>query len=377
MIHKLLAALSPLTLLAASCGAHAAGDSAALAEQGLAVAPLATFDEPWAMAVLPNGGVLVTEKAGKLKLRRSDGRIQEIALPVPVDYGGQGGLGDIVLGPNFASDGRIFLSWAASGPNNTRGAKVGRGTLVLSSESPRIVDFRPFWQQVPMVAGRGHYSHRLTFSPDGKYLFIASGDRQKMQPAQDMASNLGKIVRIEVNGEAVPRDNPFAAQGGVAATIWSSGHRNILGLKFDASGRLWDLEHGPAGGDELNLVKQGANYGWPVVSQGDHYNGTRIPRHASRPEFAAPAISWNPVIAPGDMIFYSGKLWADWQGQAIIAGMDPGGLVRVAITGESASEVARHDMGKRIRSVAEAADGSLLLLEDGSGGRLLRVSKAK
>jgi glucose/arabinose dehydrogenase len=198
-----------------------------------------------------------------------------------------------------------------------------------------------------------------------------------MQPAQDMASNLGKIVRIEVNGEAVPRDNPFAAQGGVAATIWSSGHRNILGLKFDASGRLWDLEHGPAGGDELNLVKQGANYGWPVVSQGDHYNGTRIPRHASRPEFAAPAISWNPVIAPGDMIFYSGKLWADWKGQAIIAGMDPGGLVRVAITGESASEVARHDMGKRIRSVAEAADGSLLLLEDGSGGRLLRVSKAK
>lgn len=341
------------------------------------MASLATFDEPWAMAVLPDGGVLVTEKAGKLKLRRSDGRIQEIALPVPVDYGGQGGLGDIVLGPNFASDGRIFLSWAASGPNNTRGAEVGRGTLVLSGESPRIVDFRPFWQQVPMVTGRGHYSHRLAFSPEGKYLFIASGDRQKMQPAQDTASNLGKIVRIEVNGEAVPNDNPFAALGGVAATIWSSGHRNILGLKFDASGRLWDLEHGPAGGDELNLVKPGANYGWPLVSQGDHYNGTRIPRHATRPEFAAPAISWNPVIAPGDMIFYSGKLWADWKGQAIIAGMDPGGLVRVAITGESASEVARHDMGKRIRSVAEAADGSLLLLEDGSGGRLLRVSKAK
>lgn len=340
-----------------------------------AIEDLGTFNEPWAMAVLPDGAVLVTERSGKLLLRRADGAVQQVPLPVPVDYGGQGGLGDVVLAPSFASDGRIYLSWAAAGPDDTRGATVGRGKLVLDGDTPQIVDFRPFWTQVPKVSGRGHYSHRLTFSPDGKYLFIASGDRQKMTPAQDMAGNLGKIVRLEVAGEAVPSDNPFAAKGGVATTVWSLGHRNILGLKFDLQGRLWDIEHGPAGGDELNLVKPGSNYGWPVVSEGVHYDGREIPRHSTRPDLAAPAISWTPVIGPGDMIFCSGKMWPEWKGQALIAGLVSQGLVRVRIEGEAAREEARYPLGKRIRAIAEAPDGALYVLEDKAGGRLLRLSR--
>jgi aldose sugar dehydrogenase len=378
MTNKLLTALSPLALLAASCGATTAGESprpAGDAESVFAIEELGSFNEPWAMALLPDGAVLITEKSGKLLLRRPAGTVQQVALPVPVDYGGQGGLGDIVLSPGFAKDGRFYLSWAEAGSGDTRGAAVGRGTLVLDDANPRIVDFRPFWSQVPKVTGRGHYSHRMAISPDGKYLFIASGDRQKMAPAQDMTGNLGKIVRLDVAGEAVPADNPFAAKGAVAATVWSLGHRNILGMKFDAKGRLWEVEHGPAGGDELNLVKPGQNYGWPVVSQGDHYDGKSIPRHPARPDFAAPAISWTPVIAPGDMIFYSGKMWPEWKGQVLIAGLASQGLVRVRISGETAREEARYPLGKRIRAVAEAADGSLYVLEDRAGGRLLRLSR--
>jgi glucose/arabinose dehydrogenase len=317
----------------------------------------------------------VTEKAGKLKLRLFDGTIQQIQVPVPVDYGGQGGLGDVVLSPTFAQDGRFYLSWAAKGPNDTRGAEVGRGILVSDSQGARIADFRQFWMQIPKVTGRGHYSHRLAISPDGRFLYIASGERQKFSPAQDLNTNLGKIIRLEVASGVVPADNPFAARGGIAATVWSLGHRNILGLQFAPDGRLWELEHGPAGGDELNLVKPGANYGWPLVSEGRHYDGTFIPHHATRPDLAAPALYWNPVIAPGGMIFYTGKMWPEWQGQVLIAGLGSGGLVRVRIDGDKASEEARYPLGNRIRAVAQAPDGALLVLEDGPGGRLLRLSR--
>jgi glucose/arabinose dehydrogenase len=228
------------------------------------------------------------------------------------------------------------------------------------------------------VTGSGHFSHRIAFSPDGRHLFVASGERQKFTPAQDMGQNLGKIVRLLPDGTPAP-GNPFAGQGGVAAQVWTLGHRNILGLKFDAQGRLWDLEHGPRGGDELNLVKPGQNYGWPIVSNGDHYDGRSIPRHSTRPEFAAPAISWNPVIAPGDFIFYRGDQFRGWKGQAIIGGMSPNVLVRVAIEGEKAREVARHPMPHRIRDITEREDGSIWLLEDGEeagAGRLLKLIPA-
>ncbi len=378
MRNKLLIALSPLALIAASCGAGAAGDSrkpaAAEVVDAFKVEVLGTFDEPWAMALLPSGEILVTEKAGTLRLRLADARILTLPLPIKVDYGGQGGLGDIALSPDFANDRTFYVSWAGAGPDDTRGAELGRGRILFLGETALVENFETIWRQTPKVTGRGHYSHRIAFSPDGKYLFVASGERQKFSPAQDLSVNLGKIVRLNLDGTPAP-GNPFADKGGTSAEIWSYGHRNILGLQFDAEGRLWDLEHGPAGGDELNLVKPGQNYGWPLVSDGDHYSGEKIPRHATRPDLAAPAISWNPVIAPGDFIFYSGRMWPEWKGQALIAGLGSGGLVRVRIDGEKAIEEARYPLGNRIREIREAPDGSLYLLEDGKGGRLLRLSR--
>ena len=327
---------------------------------------LGTFQAPWALAVLPQGQLLITEKAGKLKLRGADGAVQDVPLPFTVDFGGPGGLGDVIAAPDFATSGRIYLSWVEAGENDTRGAAVGTGTLVLGQGAPRLEGFETIWRQNPKVTGRGHYSHRLAISPDRQFLYIASGERQKMQPAQDPKSDLGKIIRMPIDAAGKPSG---------AAEHVSLGHRNILGLKFAPDGRLWEIEHGPAGGDELNLVKPGANYGWPVVSEGKHYSGEFIPHHDTRPDFAPPALYWNPVIAPGGMTFYSGKMWPEWKGHLLIGAMNPTAVVRVQISGEKASEAARYPTEKRIRAIAEAPDGALLVLEDGAGGRLLRLSR--
>lgn len=340
----------------------------------MSITDVTTFDEPWAMTFLPGKDLaLVTERKGKLKLwRESESRTVDVMGAPAVDYGGQGGLGDIVAAPDYATSGKVYLSWAEAGSGDTRGAVVAAARLVLDG-TPRLEGLEVIWRQFPKVSGRGHYSHRIAFSPDGRYLFISSGDRQKFTPAQDLTGNLGKVVRLLPSGTPAP-GNPFADKGGVSAQIWSYGHRNLLGLAFSPDGRLWDLEHGPAGGDEINLVEPGKNYGWPLVSDGDHYDGKPIPRHKTRPDLAAPAISWNPVIAPGDMIFYTGKAFPQWQGQALIAGLGSGGIVRVAIEGDKAREVERIDLGNRIREIEQAPDGSLYVLEDGEGARLRHLS---
>ena len=337
-----------------------------------------TYNEPWALAFEPGtGNIFITEKSGKLKFfQPANGKIGFVTGVPVVDYGGQGGMGDVAFAPDYETSKMVYLSWVEAGDGNTRGAAVGRGKLVCDDhDSCDLRDFSIVWRQSTKVSGRGHYSHRIAFSPDGQHLFIASGDRQKMQPAQDTSNNLGSIVRLNLDGTPAA-GNPLAGKESVTDQIWSYGHRNILGLDFDANGQLWDVEHGPAGGDEFNLVKAGANYGWPVVSDGNHYDGKNIPNNATRPDLAQSAITWTPVIAPGDMTFVRGDLFAEWKGTALIAGLSSNALVHITVNGESATESARYDFGKRLRSVGEAADGAIWVLEDGEGGRLLRLIPA-
>jgi len=341
------------------------------------VTPIAQFNEPWALAFLPDGRVLVTEKSGTLRLfdpaRRSNGVISGVP---EVAYGGQGGLGDIALHPQFSDNHLLYFSYAEPGAGRTAGAAVARAQLHLDGDGGGRLDaLEVIWRQVPKVTGRGHYAHRIVFDAEG-YVWISSGDRQKFDPAQDMHSTLGTLVRLNDDGSAPP-DNPFAGQGEIAAQLWSLGHRNPLGLAFDSAGRLWEVEMGPKGGDELNLIRRGGNYGWPLVSNGDHYDGRPIPDHTTRPEFIAPALSWTPVISPSSLMFYSGAAFPEFDSQAFISGLSSKALVRVITHADgSAREAARYAMGARIRSVRQGPDGLLWLLEDGRNARLLRLSPA-
>lgn len=380
--QKLAATLSLPALALASCANAESGDSANIAaeEAGLTVTAMGEFERPWAIEFIPGSDTLaITEKGGTLKLMKTQSGEMTTVSGVPeVAFGGQGGLGDVAFLQSEMNreDGRtIYLSYAEMGEGGTRGAAVGRGLLSCdeATDACAISGFEVIWRQAPKVEGRGHYSHRILFSPDEQYMFIASGDRQKQTPAQDLTNTLGTIVRLNLDGTPA-EGNPFADQGGVTAEIWSYGHRNILGMDWDAEGRLWDIEHGPAGGDELNLVEREANYGWPTRSNGDNYNGVDIPDHTEDDGFSKPAIWWTPVIAPGDMIFYSGDMFADWKGDALIAGLKSQALVQVAIDGTSASEVARYEVGGRLRSIDQGPDGSIWVAEDGEGGRILKIT---
>ena len=377
---RLLAVLSTPALLLASCANAQTGDSAAPAGEAFTVTDVAGLEEPWAIAFAPGTATLfVTEKAGTVKLLDTEtGQTATVAGAPKVEYGGQGGLGDIAFLASEASGTlgtrTIYLSWAEAGEGDTRGAAVGKGKLVCSAPTAcAIQDLSVIWRQTPKVTGRGHYSLRITFSPDGNHMFVTSGERQKMSPAQDTGTTLGKIVRLNLDGTPAA-GNPLESKGGVSAEIWSWGHRNLLGIAWDAQGRLWDVEHGPAGGDELNLVKPGANYGWPVRSNGDHYNGDNIPDHEPSDGFAQPALSWNPVIAPGGMIVYTGDQFPAWKGHALIAGLASQSIVDVAIEGESAREVARHEFDNRLRAITQGPDGAIWVAQDGKGARLLKLT---
>jgi len=376
--------LLPLVTALASCGIpSSAGSSGQARENAVPMEPVeastafamtkkATLDQPWAMAFEPGtGNLFVTEKKGAVRFLRPDGTIGSVSGVPKVAYGGQGGLGDIAFAPDYPGSGLVYLSWAEAGANGTRGAAVGRARLDCSAGATcALRGLQVIWRQ-PKVTGRGHYSHRLIFSPDGKSLFVTSGDRQKLDPAQDRQSSLGKIIRLDLSGLPAPGDP--AGDSPIPAEIWTLGHRNMLGIAFDAEGRLWEIEHGPQGGDELNLVQAGKNYGWPIVSNGDHYGGRPIPNHDSRPEFAPPALSWNPVIAPGGMIIYSGSLFPELNGHALIAGLKSRALIDVALDGISAREVARYRFGARLRAIAQAPDGAIWVAEDGDRAALWRL----
>lgn len=331
------------------------------------LAEITRFESPWAMTFLPDGRLLVTEMAGNLRLHdlETDETVSIGGVPEVV-YAGQGGLGDVLLHPQFEDNQQIYLSYAEAGDGGS-GAAVALARLVLDENGGgELEDLKVIWRQTPKMSGDGHFGHRLAFDDEGM-LWISSSERQEFDPAQDMTGNLGKMVRLNDDG-SVPDDNPFTDQGEVAAQVWSLGHRNILGLAFDAGGRLWAHEMGPKNGDELNLIEKGANYGYPVVSNGEHYDGRPIPDHDTRPEFNAPVITWTPVISPAGFIIYDGELFPEWQGSGFIGGLSSQSLVRVEFDGESAQEAERFDLQRRVREVEQGPDGAIWLLEDGKRG---------
>lgn len=379
-----LTALVPALLLASCSGMAdpiASSSNASVAAQGspaqpFAIQEIARFNEPWAMTFLPGGQALITEKPGRLLLWTSGGAAVPVAGTPRVDYGGQLGLGDVVLHPDFARNNMVYLSWSEPGPNDTRGPAVGRARLVTGGGSPRLDNLQVIWRG-DKVDGRAHHGHRIAFGPENK-LFISSGDRMKFTPAQDPSTNIGKVVRLNDDG-SVPRDNPFAQRGGSAAQIWSLGHRNILGMAFDGRGQLWSHEMGPKFGDEFNRIERGSNYGWPVVSNGEHYDGRPIPDHNTRPEFNAPEITWSSV-SPAGLMVYSGRLFPQWRGNAFMGGLTGKTLIRIEMNGGNAREAQRWDMGQRIREVEQGPDGAIYVLEDqrqGAGGRLLRLAPVR
>ncbi|WP_260483517.1 PQQ-dependent sugar dehydrogenase [Sphingomicrobium flavum] len=360
-------------------------DGASAASGGLpfTVTEMGNFDEPWAGAFMPGTNMLfITEKGGTIKIVDvKTGRMGSVESGIPtVDYGGQGGLGDIAFGPDWTpgqtSGGSIYLSFAEAGDGDTRGAALGRGTLICDeADSCRIEGFTVLWRQ-DKTDGRGHYSHRILFSPDGQYLFLTSGDRQKLDPAQDRSNNLGAVLRLTLDGQAAA-GNPWESEGGSAAEIWSMGHRNLLGLDFAPDGRLWEIEMGPRHGDELNLVERGANYGWPVRSNGDHYDGRDIPDHTADDGFAKPKAYWVPAISPASLLIYSGDLFAAWKGDALIPGLSGQSITHVDINGAEVVSTTTYDMGNRMREIVEGPDGALYALEDerrGSDGSLLKLT---
>jgi len=336
----------------------------------------ATFTEPWAMSFLPSGQILITEKNGTLFLIDLNNNTKEVVKGVPnVAYGGQGGLGDVIIHPQYTKNNWIYLSYAEQDRSGNRGAVVVRAKFTPTLLPHQLENIEVIWRQMPKVTGSGHYSYRLAFSPDGK-LFITSGERQKQTLAQSWTQNLGKVIRLNDDG-SVPSDNPFQDKGELAKTFWSIGHRNLLGIAFDKQGKLWTHEMGPQHGDELNLTIAGGNYGWPIVSWGDHYSGMPIPDHDSRPEFNAPNVYWVPTIAPSGLIIYASTMFPTWEGNAFIGGLRSKSLIRVKMQGDKASEVERFKMNKRIREVEQGPNGAIWLLEDKKGGRLLRITPYK
>ncbi len=332
---------------------------------------VAEFNTPWAIAFLPDGRLLVTEKPGRIFVVTQQGAKTEVGNVPAVLASGQNGLLDIAPAPDFASSSRIYFTYVEPGDGGR--LVLSRATLSVSEKGATLTERAAIWRQTP-AGGGGQPGGIIAFDPQGKHLFLTVGDRMQPMTAQDPAQARGKVLRLNPDG-STPADNPHAGDGGVPAQTWTTGHRNPYGLAFAPDGKLWLHEMGPRGGDELNLIEPGRNYGWPFVSNGDNYNGTPIPRHATRPEFAPPAVYWTPVIAPAGFAFYEGAMFPQWRGSALIGGLRVSALVRVRFRSDGQpDEAERWNMGARIRDVAVAPDGAVWIIEDSNPGRLLRLT---
>ncbi len=333
------------------------------------------LSKPWAVEPLPNGDLLVTEKGGRLRIVSAAGQIAAPIAGVPaVDSSGQGGLLDVELSPNFSSDRTLYFSFSEprDGGNGTSVARA-----ILSADRTRLEQVTVIFRSMPTYRGRAHYGSRVLVGPDGK-LYITLGDRSDLATrpqAQHLDSHLGKIVRINTDG-TVPSDNPFVGRSDARPEIWSYGHRNVQSAAFDASGKLWELEHGPRGGDELNLVEKGKNYGWPIISYGIEYSGQPIAGSISaKAGLEQPVYYWDPVIAPSGAQFYTGNLFPAWKNSLFVGGMRDTRLVRLDIRGNRVvgEEHLLTDRGQRVRDVKQGADGALYIVTDKTDGELWKL----
>jgi glucose/arabinose dehydrogenase len=333
------------------------------------------LEHPWGMAFLPDGRLIVTEKPGRVRIVSMDGKVSAPLTGVPaVEYASQGGMLDVVLDPNFARNKRIYLSYAEPGANNTSGTAVSRAVLGETGlDSVTII-----YQQQPKVRGGGHFGSRLVFGRDGT-LFITQGDRfSYRERAQDLDAGMGKVMRINTDG-TIPKDNPFVGRQGAQPGIWSLGHRNMQGaFLHPETGQLWTVEHGAAGGDELNHPEAGKNYGWPIITYGRDYNGSRIGVGQAREGLEQPVYYWDPVIAASGLLVYTGSKWPQWKNNFFVGGLS-GPLVRLEMTNGRVTNEERYlgELRERIRDVEQGPDGYIYLITDSGMGRVLRVVPVK
>ena len=405
-----LIAKATLALTCVAAPAHAqvnAGELAPEPSVPFTMTRVAEFKLPWRIAFLPDGRMVITEKVGPVWLVTQQGAKTKIANVPAVLWQGQGGMLGVFLSPNYASDHNIYLTYSEPGDSASSGSSLAlaRARLVLADSTASFEGLQVIWRDGERGRG-GQFGAAVAFSPDKQYLFLTVGDRQRMTPAQDPNSPLGKILRLTLDGKPAP-GNPQAGKIGAAtldvinpprnteiaksapvvftytfpgpnltpAETWTSGHRTPYGLAFAPDGRLWELEHGPRGGDELNLIEPGKNYGWPLVSYAVNYDGTPIPSPDTRADLAKPVIYWTPVIAPGNMTFYSGAMFPQWNGSALIGGLVTQSLSRITFDGTGgATPAERWSVGHRIRDVAVGPDGAVWMLEDANPGALFRVT---
>src|SRR6202453_3543772 len=401
-------AIAGLFLVMAASGASAqvnAGEQKPEASLPFNMGQVTTLSLPWKIAFLPDGRMLITEKGGGMQLVTQQGAKMPVTGTPAVLWRGQGGMLGVYLSPHYAKDHNVYLTYSEPGEPGGSSLALARAKLKIGQDAASLEGLQVIWRDGERGEG-GQFGAEIAFSPDGKYLFLTSGDRQRMTPAQDPNQPLGKILRLTLDGKPA-KGNPMAGKKGAPSVpvidppkdteaaktapvlrtytfpgknltpseTWSMGHRTPYGLAFAPDGRLWELEHGPKGGDELNLIEPGKNYGWPLVSYAVNYDGVPITSPDTRPDLAKPVIYWTPVIAPGNLVFYNGAMFPQWKGSALASGLVSKSITRITFDGKGgATPAERWDIGHRVRDVEVAPDGSLWMIEDSKTGGLFRVT---